>query len=253
MNRIRPNSENWLMAELHAHCSLDPMDYRLCNYSPERLISEAARLGYRVLAVTCHDRDIWSEKLSEYAEELGITLVPGMEVSVEGGRHVLAYNFRTGAENLNTLAKLRARKREDTVVIAPHPFFPARSCLRKLLPVNQDLFDAIEISGFYTARLDFNRRARRIAAEYGKPLVGNGDVHLLWQLGRTFTWINAEPGVEPVLQAIKQGRMVVESAPLSLSQVARWWTTALLRYAFPVNKKPRARPIITSSESLIEN
>ncbi len=244
VSNFKVTSETWLKAELHAHCNADPMDFRVCDYTPEQLISEAARLGYQVLAITCHNRDIWSRQLSDYAEALGITLIPGMEVSAEGRRHVLAYNFQTGSENLNTLEKLRARKCEDTLVIAPHSYFPTRSCLWRLLERNLDIFDAIEVSGFYTAGLDFNRRARRIAAQYHKPMVGNGDVHLLWQLNHTYTRIYSEPGVLPVLKAIKQGRVRVESAPLSLSNVTNWWATTLWRYAFPANPAPGA-PVFT--------
>lgn len=232
------SAERWLKAELHSHCNLDPIDYRVCSYSSEQLISEAARLGYDVLAITCHNRDIWNRELSEYAESLGITLIPGMEVSTEEHRHVLAYNFRTGSENLNTLAKIRERSREDTLAIAPHPYFPGRPCLRGLLKQNIDVFDAIENSGFHVPGLDFNRQARKTARRHQKPVVGNGDVHLLWQLGKTFTWIYSEPGVMPILRAVKRGRVRVETASLTYSQAARFWTTVIWRYVFPVNAAP---------------
>jgi predicted metal-dependent phosphoesterase TrpH len=246
-------SNEWLKAELHAHCSEDPRDYRVCNYTSKQLIFEASRLGYQVLAITCHNRDIWTRELSDYAEGLGITLIPGMEVDAEGKHHVLAYNFQTGCENLNGLAKLRARTRKDTLVIAPHSFFPASSCLRSLLLSHIDVFDAIELSGFHTSRLDFNRRARRIALEYQKPLVGNADVHMLWQLGKTFTWINSKPGILPVIEAIRQGKVRAETAPLSLGQVAGWWATTAIRYIFPVNLKPCGLRVMPSSKSIFED
>jgi len=232
------NSQGWLKAELHAHCRLDPTDYRVCRFGPEQLISEAARLGYQVLAITCHNQDVWSKDLSEYADDLGITLIPGMEVSVLGSRHVLAYNFHTASTELNTIEKLRSRKREDNLVVAPHSFFPARSCLRGLLLPNLDVFDAIELSGFYTSRIDFNRRAVSIAARHGKPVVGNGDVHQLWQLGKTFTWIESAPGILPVLRAIKQGRVRVETAPLTLAEVAKFWAVTFWRSAVPAGRRP---------------
>ncbi len=241
MNSGRTSEERWLKAELHAHCNLDPADYRVCSHSAEELISEAARLGYDVLAITCHNRDVWSEELSEYADNLGITLIPGMEVSTEGSRHVLVYNFRTGSENLNTLEKIRTLTRNDTLVIAPHPCFPSRLCLGGRLERNMDTFDAVEISGFYLPEIDFNRRARSLALRHGKPLVGNGDVHLLWQLGRTFTWIYSEPAVTPILNAVKRGRVRLESTPLAYPEVIRFWITTLWRYLFPVNPPPKKR------------
>ncbi len=230
------NTQGWLKAELHAHCCLDPVDYRVCSHTPEQLISEAARFGYRVLAITCHNRDVWTRELSDYAEALNITLIPGMEVSVCGRRHVLAYNFQTAWQELDTIEKLRARKRNDTLVVAPHSFFPARSCLRGLLLPNLDVFDALEVSGFFTTRIDFNRTAVKIASEYGKPMVGNGDVHQLWQLGKTCTWINSAPGVLSILQAIKQGRVRVETAPLSFGEAAKFWAVTAWRYAISSGK-----------------
>jgi len=234
----KAESQKWLKAELHAHCSLDPEDYKVCAHTPEQLICEAARLGYRILAITCHNLDIWDRRLSDYAESLGITLIPGMEVSAEGRRHVLVYNFQTGSENLNTLDKIKARKRDDTLVIAPHPYFPSPSCLRGLLPRNFDVFDAIELSGFYTTTLNFNRRGLKIATERNIPVVGNGDVHLLWQLNKTCTWVGSDPGVVPVIQAIREGRVRVETTPLTASEVAGWWGTSFWRTIFPSSRAP---------------
>jgi len=222
---------------MHTHCSLDPMDYRFCRYSPEELLRETARHGYEVLAITCHDLDVWSRDLCEYAASLGVTLIPGMEVTAEKTRHVLLYNFGVGAEDLDTLAKIRNRSRPDTLVVAPHPFYPTNRCLQRLLADNMDLFDAIETSGFFAPGLDFNRRARGIAERQGKPLVGNGDVHLIWQLGRTYTWIYAEPNLHSILDAVKQGRIRVESSSLSYRELAKWWATAFWSATLPGRMK----------------
>jgi len=232
------SSKRWLKAEMHSHCSLDRMDYRVCRHSPEQLIEEAARRGYEVLAITCHNTDIWTESLSGYARSRGVTLIPGMEVAAEGSHHILVYNFRSPAENLDTLQKIRERANTDTLVIAPHPFFPGYVCLRGLLEKNPDVFDAIEYSGFFLKGLDFNRRSKKLAQNIGKPVVACADVHYLWQLGRTFTWIYAEPRVESVLRAIKQGDVRIQTSPLSMPEIADWWATTLWRYAFPVNAYP---------------
>ncbi|HTY64917.1 MAG TPA: PHP-associated domain-containing protein [Acidobacteriota bacterium] len=235
VNHGEDSAKRWLKAEFHAHCSLDPDDFRMCRHTPEQLISRSAALGYEILAITCHNLDIWTEALSAYARSLGITLIPGMEVTAEKSRHILAYNFRTRSENLDTLKKIRARAGEDTLVIAPHAFFPDRTCLRDLLGRNLDVFDAIEYSGFQVSGLNFNRRSARLAGETGKPLVGSGDVHFLWQLGRTFTWVYAEPDVQSVVSAVKQGLVRVESSPLSWFEAATWWATAIWRNAVPGN------------------
>ena len=77
------------------------------------------------------------------------------------------------------------------------------------------LFDAVEWNAMFTAELNFNRRAKRWAARHGKPLVGNGDVHRLYQLGTTYSRVDAEPDPDAICAAIAAGRVQVESRPLS--------------------------------------
>jgi predicted metal-dependent phosphoesterase TrpH len=238
LRSVTGSEKQWLKAELHAHCNLDPVDRKICGYTPEELIFRAAQHGYRVLAITCHNLDTWTERLSDYARDLGITLIPGMEVSAEGSRHILTYNFGKTREELNTLKKIRKHSRPDTLVIAPHAFFPERSCLKSLVSANLDLFDAIEYSGFYVRGLNFNRRSARLAAESGKPLVGNSDIHYLWQLDRTFTWIYSEPDMQSIFNAIKQGLVQVRTAPISWFEATKWWATAIWRNAFPAGVHP---------------
>ena len=243
LNKEGKSEKRWLKAELHSHCNLDPTDYRMCKHTPEQLISKAAELGYEVLAITCHDLDIWSEGLADYAQSLGVALIPGMEVTDKGTRHILVYNFHTGADNLNTLEKIRARSREDTLVIAPHPFFPGRSCLGGLLENNLGMFDAIECSGFQVPGLNFNRRGLKLSTRTQKPVVGNGDVHYLWQLGRTFTWIYSEPDMASIFNAIRRGEVRVEQSNLSWFHAANWWANTIWRHAFPVNAPPIKLPL----------
>ncbi len=232
------SEKRWLKAELHSHCSLDPVDYRVCRYTPEELIATAADHGYEILAITCHDLDIWTEDLSEYARNLGITLIPGMEITTEQTRHVLAYNFRTGPESLGTLKKIHEHSTENTLVIAPHSYFPGQSCLGRLLEKNLHVFDAIEYSGFLVRGINFNRKSRRLAEKAAKPLVACSDVHYLWQLGRTVTWIYAEPNIQSILDSVKQGLVKIQVSPLSWFEAAGWWATTHWRRAFPASPAP---------------
>lgn len=254
----KQSGKRWRKAELHSHCNLDPVDYRICQHTPQELISEAAKLGYEILAITCHDKDIWTEDLADYARELGITLIPGMEVTTEGTRHTLVYNFDADSEDLNTLDKIRSQSREDTLVIAPHPFYPGSICLKGLLEKNIDIFDAVETSGFHIrGGINFNRRGETLASQMSKPVIGNGDVHYLWQLGRTFTWVYSEPDVLSVLSAVKQGFVRVQKSPLTWLEAAEWWAMSYWRRAFPVNaapgRQPSRRPVPLRPSDEIEN
>jgi len=232
------SGKRWLKAEMHAHCNLDPKDYGICRHTPEQLIEEAGRQGYDVLSITCHDSNIWSDALSSYADSFGITLIPGMEVTAEKSRHVLVYNFAQDAPKLDTLEKIGTYSDGHTLVVAPHPFFPGDSSLRHLLEQNIEMFDGIEYSGFVIPGLNFNRRGIRLSQRSRKPLLGFGDVHHLWQLGRTYTYVYAEADVTSILDAIRQRQIRVATSPLSWFEAAGWWGERWYRAAFPANAPP---------------
>jgi predicted metal-dependent phosphoesterase TrpH len=215
-----------IKVELHTHTSDDPIDE--IPYTAEELIDRAAALGYGALAITLHNRQHPIERLERYAAERGIVLFPGIERTIQG-RHVLLINFQRGTEQVNTFEDLRRlRHREPGLVIAPHPFFPASTCLMNDLDRYRDLFDAVEINAMFTASLNFNRRAERWAARNGKPLVGNCDVHRLRQLGSTYSLVDAQPDPEAICQAIREGRVRVECRPLSWIDAATIFTSMVM-------------------------
>lgn len=208
-----------LKVELHAHTADDPQDR--IPYTTRQLIDHVAVLGYDALAVTLHDRQLDVEPLRAYAADRNVTLIPGIERTIEG-RHVLLLNFRRGAESVESFDDLaRLRRREPGLVIAPHPFFPGSTCLRGLLDRHAALFDAVEYNAMFMPGLNFNRAAVRWAAAHRKPVVGNGDVHRLLQAGRTWSLVDAERDPGSICEAIRAGRVRVEATPLSPIVAAR--------------------------------
>jgi hypothetical protein len=210
-----------LNVELHLHTAHDPLDW--IPHSAEAIVRRAAALGLDAVALTHHD--LWSdggERARAAAADLGVTLVPGIEATLDGGAHVLVLGGGPEIERVRTLAGLRRAKRPEHVVIAPHPFYPGRSSLGPLLEREIDLFDAIEWSHFWSRRFDrWNRRAEAVALRAGLPLVGTSDVHLPDQLGLTFTRVRAAaaaPGA--ILEAIRAGRVEVVTRPLSEARMA---------------------------------
>jgi predicted metal-dependent phosphoesterase TrpH len=222
--------------ELHAHTADDPVD-RIPHTSVE-LIDRAAALGYGALAITLHDVQLDVRPLQPYAAERGVVLIPGVERSVQG-RHVLLLNFGDGAEQVRTFDDLaRLRQRQRGLVIAPHPFFPALSCLWGLLDRHRDLFDAVEYNAMFTASVNFNRAAERWALGHGKPLVGNGDIHRLHQLGTTYSLVDADHDADAICHAIAAGRVRIERKPLSWGVVARTMCEMLVTAGKP--RRPAA-------------
>lgn len=208
-----------LKVELHTHTSDDPLDP--IPHTTEELIDRAARLGYDAVAITLHERQLDLRRFQAFAADRGIVLIPGIEQTIEG-RHVLLLNFSAATEQVETFADLaRLRRRERGLVIAPHPFFPTGECLRGDLDRHAGLFDAVEFNAMFTTTVNFNAKALRWAAAHGKPVVGNGDVHRLQQLGSTYSLIDAERSPDAICDAIARGRVQVVSRPLSWIEVAQ--------------------------------
>ena len=207
-----------LKVDLHIHTADDPVD-RIPHTATD-LIDCAAQLGYDAVAVTLHERQLDLEPFASYAAERGITLIRGVERTIEG-KHVLLLNYDRGADTLDTFADLaRFKADHDGLVIAPHPYFPSRFCLWSDLDRYGDLFDAVEYNAMFTNQLNFNLPAARWAARHGKPLVGNCDVHRLRQLGSTYSLVDAPRDAGAICRAIAEGRVEVVSRPLSWSEAA---------------------------------
>jgi predicted metal-dependent phosphoesterase TrpH len=200
-----------LKADLHLHTAEDPCDR--VSHTAKDLISKAADEGFEVLAITNHQCLTFNQRLSSYARERGILLIPGMELNVRH-RHVLLLNPPNG-KKVPDFSSLSALRRPDTLVIAPHPYFPNPRSLNGHLLKNLRLFDAIEYCHFYSYRINFNQKAVAVSRMHGLPLVGNSDTHFLRQLGTTYSLIYAEKDPQAIFEAIRQKRIEIVSRPLS--------------------------------------
>jgi len=215
--------KSWLKTELHTHTIDDPKDgKRIVLHSAEQLIDKAEEQGFQVLSITNHNQLLFTSALEEYARERGILLIPGVEATLEG-KHVLLYNFLNYDGSWSSPEIVTRNKGPGQLVIAPHPFFPLPTALGKLVSRWRHLFDAIEYNQFYLSWLNFNQRAQELAQQLNLPLVGNSDVHWIFQLGRTYSLVYAEQSTGSVLNAIKQGNVRLVTEPVSSFFVARWF------------------------------
>jgi len=222
-----------MKVDFHTHTADDPLDR--IPHSTLQLIDRAAAMGYGALAITLHERQLDLASVAAYAADRRLVLIPGIEQSIEG-KHVLLINFRRGAEEVKTFSALAALKaREPGLVVAPHAFFPAPTCLRGLLGRHADLFDAVEYNAMFTRSLNFNRRALAWARANGKPVVGNGDVHRLRQLGTTWSEVDAPADADAICAAVAAGRVECHATPLSWPDAAG----IMMNLAWPTLAGPR--------------
>jgi predicted metal-dependent phosphoesterase TrpH len=199
--------------ELHAHTSLDPCDY--IAHTSRELIDRAQSLGYGALVITLHDRYYDPAPDQAYAQARGVLLIPGIERTIEGS-HVLLINFPAQCEAVRSFDDLRSFKacHPRGLVIAPHAFYPIPTAMGGAVDRQADLIDAIEVNSMYMSWLDFNGRAVAWARAHGKPVVGNTDLHLLEQLGTTYTLVDAPADADAICDAIRAGRVEVRSHAL---------------------------------------
>ena len=224
-----------LKAELHCHVRGDPVDVWI-SYTARELIDRLCSLDYDVVAITPHMRLFDDPDAFSYAEERGILLISGMEARISN-RDVLLYNCGKDAESIRTWDELEAyrAKNPHVLVIAPHPFFPEGP--GSLIAKRPDLFDAWEWSMYYSRTFNINRRLKPLARQFGKPIVGTGDLHSLKHAGRTFTLIDAQRSRQSVFDAIRDGKVYVESEPMTTWELIRLFAPMVPSYAVSLFKR----------------
>jgi hypothetical protein len=236
-----------LKAEFHAHTSDDRRDR--IPHTTRELIDRASALGYGVIAITLHDRQLDPTPHIGYARDRGIVLIRGIERTI-ARRHVLLLNFPPEAERVGTFEELATLKqRTNGLVIAPHPFYPIPTAMGRLLDDHVDLIDAVEWNAMYTRSIDFNRHARKWAEAHGKPVVGNTDLHLLSQMGTTWTEVDAEADAEAICEAVRAGRVRLRTEPLRTGRAA-WFFTRMFLAGLPGGpKQHRGRQGVNRDDS----
>tara|TARA_Y100000310_G_scaffold340571_1_gene436871 strand:- start:7 stop:714 length:708 start_codon:yes stop_codon:yes gene_type:complete len=218
-----------LKVELHTHCNIDPHDKPWVKYSPKRLVDEAIKKKFDVLAITCHNLMYENHELKKYAEKKGLLLIFGVERDVEG-KHVLIYNItQNEANKIKTFSDLAELKKKNKIfTIAAHPFYPTNTCLQKNVIKHLDLFDAWEYSFFHSWFYNPNKKLIKLAKRYNKPIVGNSDVHVLKDLGRTYSLINARKNEQEIFEAIMEKKVKIVTRPLSTLEFLHCFSKVIL-------------------------
>jgi predicted metal-dependent phosphoesterase TrpH len=208
-----------LKVDFHTHTSDDPKDY--IDFSSEQLIDRAAALGFDALAITNHFIVTFNPDLQKRAAERGLLLIPGTELTLSNS-HVIIVNPDIERDmKMKSLADLATRDNSQSLVIAPHPYYPGRKCLRSKLEKHIAAFDAVEFSFFYSRFINPNRKAVKAAWKHHKPLTGSSDCHNIWQVGHTCSVVEADKDISSIIAAVKQGKVEVATTPLSLASMIR--------------------------------
>ena len=224
MSILEPKTEpDWIKVDLHIHTLDDPKD--VIDYSAHQLLERAKQLGFGVLAITLHDAVFDRAEVFADATAMGILLIPAAEVRLEGADAILLNVTAAevaGLENFEDLRQLRARRGLSIFTFAPHPFYVLGGSIGERLLDQIDCFDAIELCHFHKGLFDLNRRAVKVAAQFGKPLIATSDAHQLHAFGRHYTSI-PRPGeltTENVFEVLRNGPRRVVSPSASVVDLA---------------------------------
>ncbi len=203
----------WVKADLHLHTDEDPFDE--IDYTAQELLTHAGSLGFKVLAVTLHDKVFDDERVFARAHEMGILLIQAAEMRIEGADVVLLNLSPEEAASLQSfddLRRLRARRGPSLLTFAPHPFYRLGGSIGARLVEHLDCFDAIEYCHFHVPILNPNVPAVRIAERHGIPLLATSDAHQRKFFGQNFSWLGlagreTAPTIDNVFDSIRAGRI----------------------------------------------
>ena len=149
------------------------------------------------MALTCHEKLVYSREYAEYAASRNILLIPGIEAKIEG-KDVVVLNPDQNIEKVRTFDEMREYKKlnPQIFVMAPHPYCPhplwkgKRSLGRKLVE-NIDVFDGIEMTWFASTFMNSNAKAGEAAKKYNLPFIATADVHFFNFIHRYYVEIEA--------------------------------------------------------------
>jgi len=249
MPTLEPKTEpDWIKVDLHIHTLDDPKD--IIDYSAHQLLERAKQLGFGVLAITLHDAVFDRAEVYADAAAMGILLIPAAEVRLQGADAILlnvTASEVAGLRDFDDLRQLRARRGASIFTIAPHPFYVLGGSIGPRLLDEIDCFDAIEVCHFHKGLLNPNRRAAKVAAQFGKPLIATSDAHQLHAFGRHYTSIPRPSAltIENVFSSLRCGPRHLTSPSASIVDLASAIYWIFLAHPFKLRKKQRCHPART--------
>jgi len=238
--RQASDESDWIKIDLHIHTLDDPKD--AVDFSAHQLLERARSLGFRVLAITLHDAVFDRKEVFADAAAMGILLIPAAEVRLLGA-DVIVLNVTAEEvaplKNFDDLRRLRAQRENSVFMVAPHPFYIFGGSIGSRLFAEIDCFDAIEFCHFHIGPFNPNRRAKKVAARFGKPLIATSDAHRLHAFGRHYTSMPmpAVLTVENVFAGLRSGPLRLTSPPSSVTDFVSAMYFVFLAHPFRVRRK----------------
>jgi len=194
-------------------------------YSADSRIELKALLKYAKrncmgAGIADHNAIMGALKAVKEAREMGVLVIPGIEVSTKQG-HVLAYNvdvqIPSGMSAEETVERIRA---VGGVAVIPHPFRMVSGIGSAVHSVPCDAIEVQNSRNSYRA----NRNALAVAMARKKGFSAGSDAHGIDEVGTSYVEVEAE-SIDEVLDAIVKGRArVVGSSRRTSEMLTQYWT-----------------------------
>ena len=173
--------------------------------------------GLDGFAVT--DHDILAEVPNEFSENIGIIIIPGMEVSADGA-HILAFDIEEPIPpRLSVPETVDLIHDQGGIAIIAHPYSVFRTWVSGR-EIEEARFDGVEVANAsqfpYGWMLSKNTA---LAKRLGLPRTGGSDAHIPRTIGRAYTILEVETrNVEGVLRALRKGDAEARGRGITLAE-----------------------------------
>ncbi len=214
----------WSKADLHIHTNLSD-----AGPSPLQVVQHVLRhTDLAVIAITDHDRLDGGLRVRAQAEQYGLQVIVGEEVSTADG-HLLALfieeRIAPGQPIEESIAQVHA---QGGLAVVAHPYdFISQSLFGRhgrrwseealaALPL-----DGVEVLNGSLVRHIANVRASHMAERLGFTALGGSDAHHLAVVGQAYTWF---PGctAEDLRRAISDGSVAAGGRSWRARQYLSW-------------------------------
>lgn len=219
-----------LNIDLHVHTDRSPDG---CSS-----ISEIARVakskGLHGVAIADHDILLCEEESMRLSRELGLLVIPGVELTTDVG-HLIILNPKRDLVGLSLEEVAAAASNDGSLIIIPHPMDPFSHGIGEAKSLSilcySPLIEAINASTLSR----YNARASSFAESHSINVVGGSDAHIARAVGDAYTVVDSpSPDLNSVLRAIAGGLTTPAGERTSMRTAA---LTVLVRFMKRVSRR----------------
>jgi predicted metal-dependent phosphoesterase TrpH len=206
-------------ADLHCHTS-HSFD---CQTPVRQQIQAAKKAGLSALAITDHDQVSAIPEAQALGKKMGIQIIPGVEITTEGGTHIVALFINEYPTDLNIHQVIDFIHAKGGVSALPHLFRSDTGLFYNHTEKGQfsaqeideimTKIDLIEINNF-KSQLRGEDSPLDIIKKYNKPLLSNTDSHYSFEIGKSYTSFEVDGELTPEILLTANRKLAYYPVPL---------------------------------------